>query len=155
MGYRDINKYVFIYEQFELESENIINNYVLYLLEYSCLFFYDWKLFQFDDMLCWSVSDIFEFIFFNVDMDIYRESIVKFFLFGLKYRDFIIRFWFMMIFELSGKEFFFYVGDVVLQVERKYNIFFLYLCGCYVIEDECEVYNNMYKYFIVKEINLE
>ena len=48
-------------------------------------------------MLRWSASDTLEFIFLNSDMDMHRENIVKFSLFGLKHRDPVIRFWFMMI----------------------------------------------------------
>ncbi|EDU8677464.1 hypothetical protein L8097_003670, partial [Salmonella enterica] len=155
MGYRDINKYVFTYEQPESESEKIINNYALHLSEHSRLFYHDWKSLQLDDMLRWSASDTLEFIFLNADMDIHRENIVKFSLFGLKHRDPIIRFWFMMILELSGKEFFSHVGDVALLAERKYNIFLPYLCGRHATEEECEAYNNMYEHFIAKEISPE
>ncbi|EBT7801604.1 hypothetical protein CP648_22305 [Salmonella enterica] len=155
MGYRDINKYVFTYEQPESESEKIINNYALHLSEHSRLFYHDWKSLQLDDMLRWSASDTLEFIFLNADMDIHRENIVKFSLFGLKHRDPIIRFWFMMILELSGKEFFSHVSDVALLAERKYNIFLPYLCGRHATEEECEAYNNMYEHFIAKEISPE
>ncbi|RAH17894.1 hypothetical protein DNR41_27330, partial [Escherichia coli] len=62
MGYRDINKYVFTYEQPESESEKIINDYALHLSEHSRLFYHDWKSLQLDDMLRWSASDTLEFI---------------------------------------------------------------------------------------------
>lgn len=155
MGYRDINKYVFTYELPESESEKIINDYALHLSEHSRLFYNDWKSLQLDDMLRWSASDTLEFIFLNADMDRHRENIVKFSLFGLKYRDPVIRFWFMMILELSGKEFFSHVGYIALQVESKYNVFLPYLCGCHATENEREAYNNMYEHFIAKEINQE
>ncbi|EAM2857199.1 hypothetical protein RJK59_004284 [Salmonella enterica] len=155
MGYRDINKYVFIYDQPESESERIINDYALHLSEHSRLFYYDWGSLQLDDMLRWSASDTLEFIFLNADMDIHRENIVKFSLFGLKHRDPIIRFWFMMILELSGKEFFSHVGDVAFQAENKCNVLLPYLCGRHATEEECEAYNNMYDHFITKEISQE
>ncbi|EOX5202491.1 hypothetical protein ACPSTJ_005142 [Escherichia coli] len=155
MGYRDINKYVFTYEQPESESEKIINDYALHLSEHSRLFYHDWKSLQLDDMLRWSASDTLEFIFLNADMDMHRENIVKFSLFGLKHRDPVIRFWFMMILELSGKEFFSHVGDIALQVESKYNIYLPYLCGRHATENEHEAYNNMYEHFMVKEISHE
>ncbi|HFZ2409974.1 TPA: hypothetical protein ACIJ2G_005149, partial [Escherichia coli] len=155
MGYRDINKYVFTYEQPESESEKIINDYALHLSEHSRLFYHDWKSLQLDDMLRWSASDTLEFIFLNSDMDMHRENIVKFSLFGLKHRDPVIRFWFMMILELSGKEFFSHVGDIALQVESKYNIYLPYLCGRHATENEHEAYNNMYEHFMVKELSPE
>src|SRR5699024_6460797 len=100
-------------------------------------------------------SDTLEFIFLNADMDRHRENIVKFSLFGLKYRDPVIRFWFMMILELSGKEFFSHVRNVDLQVESKYNVSLTYLCGFHATENEREAYHNIYEHFIVKEVSLE
>ncbi|EAA4637142.1 hypothetical protein DYM12_25730, partial [Salmonella enterica subsp. enterica serovar Kentucky] len=145
----------FTYEQPESESEKIINDYALHLSEHSRLFYHDWKSLQLDDMLRWSASDTLEFIFLNSDMDMHRENIVKFSLFGLKHRDPVIRFWFMMILELSGKEFFSHVGDIALQVESKYNIYLPYLCGRHATENEHEAYNNMYEHFMVKELSPE
>lgn len=52
MGYRDINKYVFTYEQPESESENIINNYALHLSEHSRLFFMTGN--RFSLMICYA-----------------------------------------------------------------------------------------------------
>lgn len=155
MGYRDINKYVFTYEKPESENEIIINDYALHLAKHSRLFYNDWKSLQLDDMLRWTASDALEFIFLNTDMDIHRENIVKFSLFGLKHRDPLIRFWFMMILELSGKDFFSQVGDVALQAEDKYNISLPYLSGRHATENEYKAYKKMYEHFIAKEISQE
>lgn len=107
MGYRDINKYIFTYKSPASESESIINEYAMYLTEHSRLFYTDWKSLELDDMLRWTASDTLEFIFLNTDMDVHRENIIKFSLYGLKYKDPLIRLWFILILELSGKEFFF------------------------------------------------
>jgi hypothetical protein len=155
MGYRDINKYVFTYEKPESESEIIINDYAAHLAEHSRLFYNDWKALQLDDMLRWTASDTLEFIFLNADMDTHRENIVKFSLCGLKHRDPLIRFWFMMILELSGKAFFSHVGEVALQAEKKHNILLPYLSGNHASEEECTTYNNMYSHFIIKKMNQE
>ncbi|EEW3622770.1 TPA: hypothetical protein ACNCVR_004376 [Escherichia coli] len=153
MGYRDINKYVFTYESPASESESIINEYAMYLTEHSRLFYTDWKSLELDDMLRWTASDTLEFIFLNTDMDVHRENIIKFSLCGLKYKDPLIRFWFILILELSGKEFFSRVGETALQVEKKYLISLPYLSGRHSTVAENNAYNKMYTHFFKKEID--
>ncbi|CNC70559.1 hypothetical protein [Yersinia similis] len=155
MGYRDINRYVFPYERIESDSERLITEYALLLSEHSYLFYNDWKSLQLDEMLRWTASDTLDFIFLNADMDTHRENLVKFSLCGLKNSEPLIRFWFMMILELSGKSFFSYVGNVAKLAEKEYNISLPYLSGKHSSVKELNVFNELYTHFISQELNQE
>lgn len=152
MGYRDINKYVFPYQHNDSPGEKLISSYVLHLSEHSQLFYNDWKTLELNETLRWTASDTMEFIFLNMDMDTHRENLVRFSLCGLKNTDPLIRFWFIMILELSGKAFFSYVGDVARHAEIKYSIKLPYLSGKHSKKEEHDAFNLLYAHFIVEQL---
>lgn len=155
MMYRDINNYIFTYMCPGSMGEILINDYARHLACHSALFYNDWKALKLDDMLRWSASDTLEFIFLNTDMDSHRKNLVNFSLHGMKNKDPLIRFWFMMILELSGKSFFSVIGQVAMQAESECNISLPYLTGKHSSAEEQKSYCALYEYFINQDISKE
>lgn len=117
MGYRDLNHYVFHYDQPQGRLQRAINAWVNDLETHSGLFFADWRALGMDDILGWGARETLEFCFFDPGMDVHRRNIIQFMKLGLRHPDPVLRFWLMHALEASGEAFFANTRDLACAAE--------------------------------------
>jgi hypothetical protein len=106
MGYRDLNHYVFYYDDPQDPLARRINAWVTDLETHSMLFLADWAALGMDERLGWSARETLEFCFLDPSMDVHRKNIFAFMKLGLRNPEPVLRFWLMHALEASGEAFF-------------------------------------------------
>lgn len=117
MGYRDLNHYVFWYQNPTNPLEQRINAWVNDLETHSMLFLADWDALGMDEQLGWTAREMLEFCFLDPGMDVHRENIFAFMKLGLRNPDPILRFWLMHALEASGNAFFAHTRELAREAE--------------------------------------
>ncbi|VAW73152.1 hypothetical protein MNBD_GAMMA13-480 [hydrothermal vent metagenome] len=132
-GYRDLNKYAMKYKNPVNNLEKQTNRIASNLSNHSQLFLQDWIELELDELISWPVSDMLDFLFLDYMMDTHRENLIKFGMLALKYKDPVVRLWFMDILEASGHSFFRNTRELALEAEKNENICLDYLADRHLI----------------------
>lgn len=117
MGYRDLNHYVYYYDQPSDPLARMINAWVSDLETHSMLFLADWKALNMDELLGWSARETLEFCFLDPGMDVHRRNIFEFMKAGLRHPEPVLRFWLMHALEASGDAFFQHTRELAVAAE--------------------------------------
>lgn len=119
LGYRDLNHYVYYYENSDDPLAALINAWVGDLETHSTLFLADWQALDMDALLGWGGRETLEFCFLDRGMDVHRRNIFEFMKLGLRHPAPVLRFWLMYALEASGDAFFANTRELAAAAEAE------------------------------------
>jgi hypothetical protein len=129
LGYRDLNRYALPYPLADDPAKEAINLWANRLSAHSDMFMTDWDALGLDDLLGFTASQTFEFLFLDDDMDLHREHMIEFVKLAVRYTDPAVRWWTMAALESTGEQFFAHTKPLACAVETEIGARLDYLSG--------------------------